>query len=556
MLAATPHRAQPRTAALATAIRCALMCGALAMTVSPAKAAIAFSDLNGANGFRLHGAAVNDSAGRAVAPAGDFNDDGLPDLLISAPNADPGGRGNAGITYIVFGRQGSDGFASTIDLGALETGRGLRIHGVAADDFSGYDAAAAGDINGDGVDDVIIGAPLADPGGRMDAGSSYVVFGNSGFTSASVLELSSLGSGGFRLDGVGAADNSASVVAGAGDINGDGIDDVVVGAQRAQPGGMLLAGSSYVVFGSSSSTGFASAIELGGLNGSNGFQLDGGHERDRAGEAISRAGDINGDGVGDLIIGALGADPGGVDYAGSTYVLFGRSGSAAFASRIELTALDGSNGFRLDGSEPTGTSGIAVAAAGDINGDGHDDLIIGARGEMPHPLFAAGSSHVLFGRSVGNAFASPLMLSALNGSDGFRLDGTVSYDFSGHAVAAAGDVNGDNIDDLLVSAPYASPGGSQHAGSTYIVFGRQFDNFASAIALSALGPRTGYRLDGLAAEDYSGRSIATAGDINSDGIDDLIVGARSASPPGISHGGVAYVVFGARPPEIFDDGFE
>jgi hypothetical protein len=176
MLAATPHRAQPRTAALATAIRCALMCGALAMTVSPAKAAIAFSDLNGANGFRLHGAAVNDSAGRAVAPAGDFNDDGLPDLLISAPYASPGGRQHAGSTYIVFGRQ-FDNFTSAIALSALGPRTGYRLDGLAAEDYSGRSIATAGDINSDGIDDLIVGARSASPPGISHGGVAYVVFG-------------------------------------------------------------------------------------------------------------------------------------------------------------------------------------------------------------------------------------------------------------------------------------------------------------------------------------------------------------------------------------------
>ena len=216
---------------------------------------------------------------------------------------------------MVFGR--STGFAASINLSSLDGSTGFRLDGVAAGDSYGGSVAAAGDVNGDGRDDLIIGA-RADPNGR-ESGSSYVVFGRStGFAAA--INLSSLdGSTGLRLDGVAAFDLSGDSAAAAGDVNGDGRGDLIIGAFGADPNGNL-SGSSYVVFGRS--TGFAAAINLSSLDGSTGFRLDGMAAGDYSGRSVAAAGDVNGDGRGDLIIGAHNADPNGSN-SGSSYVVFG-----------------------------------------------------------------------------------------------------------------------------------------------------------------------------------------------------------------------------------------
>ncbi|MGD9583378.1 MAG: integrin alpha, partial [Lysobacterales bacterium] len=113
----------------------------------------------------------------------------------------------------------------------------------------------------------------------------------------------------------------------------------------------------------------------------------------------------------------------------------------AFPATINLGSLSGSDGFRLDGATAGDGSGRSVAAAGDINGDGIGDLIIGAYAADPNGNSGAGSSYVVFGKNT--AFAGTLALSALSGSDGFRLDGAAAYDYSGRSMAAAGDINGD-----------------------------------------------------------------------------------------------------------------
>ena len=151
------------------------------------------------------------------------------------------------------------------------------------------------------------------------------------------------GGNGFRLDGVAKDGSLGSSVSNAGDINGDGFDDVIVGAYLADSNG-YHSGSSYVVFGKAS--GFDATLDLSGLDGANGFRLDGVAEKDASGQSVSSAGDVNGDGFDDLLVGASGAEPNGF-LSGSSYVVFGKA--FGFDATLDLSSLEGGNGFRLDG---------------------------------------------------------------------------------------------------------------------------------------------------------------------------------------------------------------
>ena len=439
-------------------------------------------------------------------------------------------------------------FPPTIELSTLDGTNGFRLAGVAAGDLAGRAVSNAGDVNGDGLADLLIGAFAADPSGTY-SGTSYVVFGRNTGPFPASLDLSSLdGTNGFRLDGVAAYDRSGSAVSNAGDVNGDGLADLLIGADGASPNG-TYSGASYVVFGrnTAQSGPFPASLNFSSLDGTNGFRLNGVAADDRAASAVSSAGDVNGDGLADLLIGAAFADSNGSD-SGASYVVFGRNTtqSGPFPASFDLSSLDGTNGFRLDSVAAYDRSGSAVSNAGDVNGDGIGDLLIGADGVGPNGNFS-GTSYVVFGRNTAQTglFPASFNFSSLDGTNGFRLSGVAAYDFSGRAVSSAGDVNGDGLTDLLIGADGASPNGN-FSGTSYVVFGRntaQSGPFPASLDLSSLDGTNGFRLDGVAAGDRSGFAVSSAGDVNGDGLADLLIGAVGASHNG-NASGASYVVFG------------
>jgi hypothetical protein len=497
-------------------------------------AVVELSSLDGSNGFVLNGVSEGDRSGHSVSSAGDVNGDGVDDLLIGALRADPNGD-NSGASYLVFGAS-EVGSSGTLELSSLDGSNGFVLNGVTANDYSGDSMSAAGDVNGDGVDDLLIGAVGADA-----SGASHVVFGDSGVGSSGTLELSSLnGSNGFVLNGVTRGDGSGVSVSAAGDVNGDGVDDLLIGAFAADPNG-YSSGASYVVFGANG-VGNSGTLELSSLDGSNGFVLNGVTAGDQSGELVSAAGDVNGDGVDDLLIGADRADPNGNE-SGASYVVFGASGVGS-GGTLELSSLDGSSGIVLNGVNSRDYSGRSVSSAGDGNGDGVDDLLISAYSADPNG-YGSGASYVVFGAS-GVGSSGILELSSLDGSSGFVLNGVTAYDYSGRSASAAGDVNDDGFDDLLIGALVTDYNGNNSGGS-YVVFGDSRVGSSGTLELSALDGSSGFVLNGVTVfgrSGYSGSSVSAAGDVNGDGVDDLLIGAYGVDPNG-KDSGASYVVFGA-----------
>jgi hypothetical protein len=497
--------------------------------VSLDPALLPLASLDGHNGFSLGGAYWRDLSGFAVSRAGDVNGDGFDDVLIGAPQAMASAL-NSGASYLVFGS--SAGFAANFGLANLNGTNGVRFDGVAQYNFSGAAVSTAGDINGDGFDDFIIGADRTTLRGYA-TGSSYVVFGTAAGMGAHVNLATLDGSHGFRVDGVVGMDMSGCAVAAAGDINGDGIDDLVIGAYDANLNGVNV-GAAYVVFGSHAARPAQLNLEI--LDGSNGFRLDGVANSDFTGASVNSAGDINGDGVSDILIGAPNADANGAN-AGAAFVVFGSA--SGFASHIELNSLDGHNGFRLDGVAAGDASGRAVAAVGDINGDGFADFVIGAPGADVSGQ-NVGASYVVFGGP--GTFPAQTNLGQLDGSNGFRIDGVAANDGSGGAVSGVGDLNGDGYDDIVIAASGASANGV-NAGAAYVLFGAA-TGFAAHINLSSLDGSSGFRLDGVAVNDRTGAAVSGAGDIDGDGYDDLIIGAPFADVAARYDSGASYVIFG------------
>ena len=348
---------------------------------------------------------------------------------------------------------------------------------------------------------------------------------------AGVVELSDIaaGNGGFVINGIDASDYSGRSVSGAGDVNGDGFADLVVGAYQGDPGGANEAGESYVVFGKIG----GAVVELSDVTaGTGGFVINGADMNDFSGRSVSGAGDVNGDGMADVIIGAP-TDTIFSNGAGKSYLVFGKADGMA----VELTDLDGpagTGGFVVTGIDGSDYSGISVSDAGDVNGDGLADLIIGAY----RANGVAGESYVVFGRTDTNAID---LADVAAGTGGFVLNGIDGMDYSGQTVSGAGDVNGDGRDDVIIGAPAGDPNGP-NSGEGYVVFGKD-DGTAVHLADIVLGTG-GFVLIGVAGNDQAGFSVSGAGDVNGDGLADVIIGARLAAPGGMPSAGTSYLVFG------------
>ena len=517
----------------------------VAITVTDEYDPVPLSTLDGTNGFILNGIDADDLSGYSVSSAGDVNGDGYDDLIIGAYRADPNGDSYAGETYVVYGGASAPGTNGVLDLSDLDGTNGFILNGIDAVDISGRSVSSAGDVNGDGYDDLIIGARYADPNEDDNAGETYVVYGGASAPgTGGGLNLSTLnGTNGFILNGIDADDRSGHFVSSAGDVNGDGYDDLIIGAYRADPNGDSRAGETYVVYGGASAPGTDGVLDLGALDGTDGFILNGIDANDRSGVSVSSAGDVNGDGYDDLIIGAYRADPNGDSRAGETYVVYGGASAPGTDGVLDLSMLNGSNGFILNGIDASDFSGNSVSSAGDVNGDGYDDLIIGANGADPNGD-RSGETYIVYGGANAPGTNGVLDLSDLDGTIGFILNGIDANDYSGRSVSSAGDVNGDGYDDLIIGARDADPNGDSNAGETYIVYGgASAPGTEGALDLSDVDGTNGFILTGIDDDDQSGQSVSSAGDVNGDGYDDLIIGANGADPSGRSSG-ETYVIYG------------
>lgn len=426
--------------------------------------------------------------------------------------------------------------AQALELSELDGSNGFVINGIDISDQSGRSLSALGDINKDGVRDLLIGAPLADPGEINASGESYVVFGSSSQNFPAMLELSELdGSNGFVINGIADGDQAGWAVSGLGDINDDDIDDLIIGARFANDD----KGASYVVFGSDQD--FDPVLDLSDLDGSNGFVINGINSGDQSGSVVSGLGDINGDMIDDLIISAFFASPNNNNNSGESYVVFGSAdfGSTQLAT-LELSNLDGSNGFVIRGIDADDLSGRSISGINDINGDDIPDLVLAAPGADPGDRAESGETYIIFGRSQAQPFDAVLDLSDLDGENGFVINGVSADQQTGIAVSGLGDINSDGINDLIIGMYNADD--FNDTGTSYVVFGS--DQFGTTqfttLELSDLDGSNGFVINGIDAGDHAGETVSGLGDVNGDGIDDILVGAYQAA----AAAGESYVVFG------------
>ncbi|APW58615.1 prepilin-type N-terminal cleavage/methylation domain-containing protein [Paludisphaera borealis] len=427
---------------------------------------LSVGSLDGTNGFELHGIPEVDwySQPMTRVAVGDINGDGIDDIFIIQYTFH--GYSSA---FVIFGHSGA-WTASSDELSLADGTHGtqLAINGDFGDGGS-FDSPtmAVGDINKDGKVDILMGSPRSTPAsnGYAYAGVVRVYFGHTGAWSATTDIGTLNGTNGFEIDGSGHrsdhADYFGSSIA-VGDINGDNIKDLVIGASNQADGAY---GSAYFIFGKTGAwTSPVSADTLAdGTRGSR-FDDDSGGNYGSVG-MLAATGDLNGDGIADAYVG------GGITYTDiHGFIIFGHSG--AWSNHFSYTTLagSGSKGFYLDDADGHGSTDAVFA---DLNGDGTADLILGC-GQQYYNCDGGGTkrgtAYVIYGKASGWP-QSFYYAQQMDGTQGFLINGIDDNSYMGQVVMAA-DVTGDNVPELMVGSPYASPGGVTNAGSLYTLYRR------------------------------------------------------------------------------------
>ncbi len=460
--------------------------------------------LDGANGFRIPGIAMDGQAGFSTAGVGDLNGDGIDDFAVSAPYAE--GSLLEGRVYVIFGGAGVGG-AGQFDLASLDGTNGFVIEGAQPGGGAGWSLRPVGDVNGDQYGDLIVGVPFA--------ASACVIFGGPSVGEGGLLSLAGLdGTNGFvivsrQYEAIGFTTD------GAGDVNLDGYDDVLLGS----PTSFDNSGVAFVVFGGAS-VGSNGVFDVTSIDGSNGLVIPGVTPDNQFAWRVANAGDLNDDGAADFVIGELGA---GTNSAGAAYVIFG-SDTIGQGSQglIDITALDGSNGFVILGLNANDFFSTSLSGGGDVNGDGVDDLLVGSLIQNTFVIFGAS------GIGAGGQFD----LASLDGTNGY-----VAYLPNGAAafVTHTGDLNNDGIGDVAI--------GAAGADEVYVYVGGPFVGGGGLFDVSSVNGENGFLIQGVRlAGGFVGEPISRAKDLNADGRADLLIGAALAN----QQTGEAYVLFGVN----------
>jgi hypothetical protein len=407
---------------------------------------------------QFNGAAVSDSFGTSVASISDIDGDGKDDILVGAPSAAPNGLSGAGSAYLYSSNDGS----------LIK-----QYNGGAANDAFGNSVASTSDIDGDGLDDVLVGASGVDPNGLSGAGSVYLYSSGTG----NLIKQ-------FNGDSTTVNGFFGNSIASIGDIDGDGLDDVLVGARGASPEGIYSAGSVYIY-----SSGTGNLIRQ--YNGSGVLAM--------LGMSISSISDIDGDGLDDVLAGAILDN----SYTGSAYIYSSGTGNLI---------------RRYNGKAVNDTFGVSIASISDMDGDGLEDVLVGATYVDLGAEYNIGSAY-LYSSGTGNLIR--------------QYNGIEKNDKLGQAISSISDIDGDGLDDILVTSIYAHPISYKTSSGSVYLYSSGTGNLIK-------------QFNGEMANDNFGYSVVSISDIDGDDKDDVLVGAYNADPNGLSNAGSVYLYYSSE----------
>jgi hypothetical protein len=492
---------------------------------------ISFSSFaSGSTGFKILGNAAGSFMGDKATSAGDFNGDGLSDIIFTSETA--------GKAHVVYGRRGMSAFPTVLmaNFTAGDT-TGFTMYNI---DLAGtvvVGVSGIGDYNNDGIDDVAVGAPAVDFEGRIDGGFVYVIYGRTtGITDIDANNWVTSSTNGFRIIGERWGDNFGNKIVNIGDYNGDGVNDFSVYALFGDypNSGNNDRGISYMIFGSGSTR--STDLDLRNFAyGTAGFQI---YSATGFGSYPAACGDVNNDGYADLALPSSSGTVSGRTANGAVYILFGHSNATTFPDVNLATFTSGVTGVFIIGATAGDHLGYSAGRGGDFNGDGLYDLAIGAQGK----------AYLLFGRTGVTTYTDIDLASwpdSVNKGQAFTSSsgnlGMVEQ------IASLGDFNGDGTDDIVLAAQSQS----SYTGWGAVLFGHNVSAGYTDVNLETFTTgAAGFRLISPSAGSCFGAAASDAGDVNGDGATDLVVSAPCATISGVDTAGAAYVLYGEGAPTI------
>jgi FG-GAP repeat len=457
---------------------------------------VGVASLDDANTAAIYGRSEGDGFGTAVAGAGDVNADGFADLLVGAPNVEIGSAA-LGKAYLFLGPVEGSFDSSYADLEIVGAGTGGELTGGVV--------AGVGDLNRDGYDDIAVAASgfevMSGTTEVEDAGVVLVYFGPlSGNVANANADAQIFGTASF--------DAVARAIVGVGDLTGGVYQDLLIGVPFAD-GRAPESGATYLLSGP-----VTGSIPLDQVP----LTFAGAEGGDYSGDAADLAGDMNGDGIDDLVIGANGDTEGGTPNAGAAFVFFG-----PHSAERELRFADA----KLVGEAAEDFAGAWLSGDLDLDADGYADLAVGANRESTNGD-EAGAVYLVHGPVTGTISL------ALADS---KLLGEAAGDHAGVVVDSIGDIDADGLDDLFVTASLFDSSAND-AGAVYIVLGADVESGSNELSVAMS------KLLGTANQQYAGASASKAGDVDGDGVPDLLVGAPGDSG-GAPGAGAAFLIGGA-----------